>query len=313
MSGVYYRHEFARRNDEIVKASNDLMEFFPLTQEIRNSQSEYTINNDSETITSRMIEEFRDAPRGKNVQMKGALRGFLQKYRIMPVPPLKLGHLHPGAGTFLLYPCKLPKDGDEKIVPSLQKISTSIGSLFVEYARVVEFEEFAVSDLGFGESIFMPIVPLRKNNPKIGEAFGKPNILKADDALLRYRLQLVDFNQPADTLRNHFEMQRMRHAFSVPFKTPKIVRENLRQIHWDKLDGYLGVLDWERKRAPAVKRWDAGSEVLPNYILKLDWDEKEKLRGDEQTSEKFYKWVRETYGSWLSIGEEWVTDYKLII
>lgn len=312
MAGVYCRHEFARRDADVVAASNELMTLFPMTNAARTEKTNFTLNEAGGTITDLMMTEC-SAAGNVGEKRRTALSDFLVKYEVMPVPPSLTDKIYPNAGTFLLYPWKLSVNAEERL-PALRSITVQKEMLLLEYLKILKFESFVTSDLGLVRPAFMPLVPIDMNNATFARTFARcaKTVVNAQPA--RYSLVLIDHDQPVTTRRNHFEMQMSR--AELFFANAKIKREQPavhRVIPWSKLDGYLAILDWKRSN-PEAQHSEIALTALEPFFTVADWEKEKKKRNHiEGNNDKFNAWAETTFTAWLRAATDWVRDYKIII
>ena len=149
MLGVYYRHEFARRNPEVVEASNDVFKEFSEAQKVRSKHSTFIIPGKSlKSITALLMEEILKDP--DSSKKKGVMVKFLQDYKVLPVPPPE--------HQFLPLPLILESKRQLIKMKGVQADSVALSHC---WSSIQAFETFAVC-IGLREPIFMPFTNLPK-------------------------------------------------------------------------------------------------------------------------------------------------------
>lgn len=335
LQGLYYRHEFARRNHNVVMASETALASFHGATNARGQQTAYILG-ENETLTDLIIRDYRDEKNTTTrAQMKKALSCFLDKYKVIPVPATGDKAFHPMKPTFLPYPARAAKR-KKGVGPSLQALPTvSDETLFLLYGKILAFERFAAVELELRHPVFMPVMLLTGDNrhppspsTAMGVLCGGQGIPQGQKALL------VDFSLASKQLRSHFAMCE-RFVVDVLEKGRPAEQEHdekLAHIPWPDLDQYLGVFDC--KHNPDIKQNNEvqlAEECLARYLPKEAMVKKkdhygipEAVRSEKRTERKikkqpepnykgFYSWETRTYNRWLGEAEYWIENYSLIV
>jgi|GEM_PF-4130548 hypothetical protein len=138
--GLYWRHEFARRNDAVSTASRDLAKALGF----KPTRFEIFIQN-GRPLTDELI----DLCRVGSMPAKTALREFLEKYKVLPTawnPQTKSPY----------FPMEFGLRESERvnyIYDTLLDCKTLFNNLLL-------FEAFSISDLKMGRPVMFPLMPL---------------------------------------------------------------------------------------------------------------------------------------------------------
>ena len=138
--GLYWRHEFARRNDAVSTASRDLAKVLGF----KPTRFEIFIQN-GRPLTDELI----DLCRIGSVPAKTALREFLEKYKVLPTtwnPQTKSPYFPMEFGL-------MKTERVNYIYDTLLDCKTLFNNLLL-------FEAHSISDLKMGRPVMFPLMPL---------------------------------------------------------------------------------------------------------------------------------------------------------
>jgi hypothetical protein len=297
MTGVYYRHEFARRHQDVdrkhdvVAASLNLLAQFPKTARRYAKAKKYVQSEQRRTtLTDSMIDDLKSARSDKKrTAMRHALAEFLTKYRVLPVPPPSCH------GSFLSYPLRR---GD---IPEPSNVTVSAEESLFEYTRIQYFETYALSELKMPHPVFLPVVLLGGTRSRW---------IKAVDALTqtdateenRFRIVVINADNPAITVADNLTALRLCMSLQDDGTPTEDDDETGNpRARCDKFNKYLAAHD-------AGKRPTKGEilDVVRNHVSPSKW-------AKHQSDGTVYDWAYGEFARWRSKASDLIKSYPDII
>ena len=300
LNGVYYRHEFARRNGDIVDASNDLLENFPKTKAVRAQDSNYFQPSTLlRTLTDWLIEDIKDKEISSSARRKRIrlLAKFLDDWRVFPVPPPDKPFM----------PFTLREKGDKNdnaLFPNKY--------LMVCWQKILRFETYAITKLGLNAPLFLPFVPFPEEKELFTPALN--NIIPNQPGS-KHKLVLIDWKNPTGNLHEYLAAW-LIHRRTTEDKLREAQqakdsgKEDRETVPWTKLPHYLQILDFDRNKPPeyeyfkpeALAKIFNGKHLFPQIKKK----KKKSKRSRELRMARRYE-------DWIEQGKHWVENYRLIV
>ena len=290
MAGVYYRHEFARRNEHIVKASQKLLSLLPTTAKMCEKLSTY-LHPPDETLTTYLEKEIQSTHGNKLKVMKSQLLEFLNDYRILPVPPF--------SKPFFSYSGKIPVKAEKK-TPAHGKLSVDFEKIYFEYTGILRFETFAITELGLRHPVFLPVVLM-------GGTFGRWK--KAVESLThgdnqenhRFRIILINDEVPISTVNDNITALRVS-MFMHDANYSKAISK--KRNHFGKYDQYIEAYDAINIHGKSAK--EVAEAIVKNHTPK-------EYCGGQISSANAFKVVTNKFSEWQNKGSDLVLNYRRII
>lgn len=228
--GLYWRHEFARRNNAVSTASKDLA----MALGFKITRFEQFIHN-GRPLTDELIDVCRIGP----MPAKTALREFLEKYKVLPTTwnpqskspyfPMEYGLREPERANYIydtLIDCK---------------------TLF---NNILLFEAHAMSDLNMGRPVMFPLMPLIVLGRKIEQLhlgdFPAP--------------VLLDRFAPADLIGHYsdaLDCEMEWGDYEKAKKTKKMAAKDgakSNRTPWESLPAYVRIFDYSLKYKDGEKK-----------------------------------------------------------
>lgn len=247
--GLYYRHEFARRNKTVFEAGAGLPKMLGLPEERFR-----TFIQSNRCLTDDIIK----AVEGKSGRAKGVcrseLRAYLKTHKIVP----------------------MTWDWSEKRPFFPRELFTHTQSWFHHcytiFNALMRFEAYALAKWGLGEPVMFPLAFLRVGSD--AERDSDPELICALD-LKRYAAPMfLDFTAP----KNAFDAYCDAFAHQLNTQPSRICPNGIGKINEDQFDQHLEVYDVARpwisgRRDNAVLGlYAAKTKIDKNTLsLKADW------------------------------------------
>jgi hypothetical protein len=310
MRGVYYRHEFARRNRETVEASTKLLEeFFPATEKgLAEAILSSPEGGSAVVLIDSLLSECRQGRGSEKERKRRALAGFLKDKRVLPVPQVHPnGSLYPDSSKFYSYPLLIQEA--EKISPAMRRLRESDAMVVArEYRKTMEFEWFAVVEIGLGKPVFMPVLPLGVMRTSSGL---RKRAMQASFDDISNEPVLIDFTMPKNDLKDHLEVciDRLDAMCSTGRLGPgDSVSTSRGHLHFDSFDQYLAASDSELIIAGDSKALpkDLHQRVAQQYLSEAEWSARVTKQNEASYSDTMYS-------GWKQNGQYWSAGYRLIV
>jgi len=300
---IFYRHEFAKRNNEVVDASKKLLEkHFPETNKARNHNSLFYNNETMPPIvlTDLMVNEMYTKNKTQSNNRKDALCEFLKKWRVFPVPaPDK---------PFMPFPDNISENQGESY--QITKPQLPIGHLYLCLCKIQEFETYAVTIMGLKEPIFSPFVTLpddfRLQPRTIANLKSKP--------CSTFGVVAIDWNQAIESLSEYFtawlSVQRaitladnIRQKSTIDKFKPKRIRIG------NKYDQYLAALDYYKSKVDdkKIERGDMAKMALK--FCSKDYKYYAPNANEKNLYDSKLSWFTKS----VDKGKEWSNNFQLIV
>lgn len=308
MKGVYYRHEFARRNPDLSAESGRLLGLFPKVLEEAGGACRFTLDVPSRrTIAHGLIESFRKLSGRAAEHARDGLAGFLMRWRVIPFPPVIPEKFHPDGGEFFTFPVDPSDNKNWGDLPGIRGRLRAAEDVYFEYLAVLQFEAFALAELGLGEPVFMPAMVLPTAKDKLRMAIdGIAGRIRENAPT--HNMIFVDYSHPFDGLRSHFEALRSWDFVKGALGKRAPVVSRAGYVTWENLDGYLAAVDCLRRTAtPSMA---AAERILSSFMPASEW---EKSRSGHSAAGNLVPWAIRRLKDWGREGETLVADYKSII
>lgn len=290
LEGVFYRHEFARRNGKVVKASGEILECLGVPA----ARAEAFLSQEAPLCLTDVLIRRCDTPLRRTQLAK-----FLSEYRIIPVSSSNQPFLPPGV-----------KDaGNEDVIQSYRI-----------WNALLKFEYYALSVLGLDSPVMFPVVTLGRV-----ECQGKTMWVGEHFNPRRYRYPLfVDFSVPAETSGAYMAMLGSGELQTDPPETPaerklrkkrrKTKGSPLERFRWGYFTGYLEVYDlW--KKITALPKADDGNARKRTITVSTDGTKVvRKQMLDKGKTPPQRENARRYFYTWKNLAKELVAGgYKRII
>jgi len=303
---IFYRHECAKRNEDIVGESEELLKGFPKTKAARDRNSRF-YNPSKQPIvdlTDFLLMDINEKPGRLAKKRTDALGAFLTKRRVFPVPsPDK---------EFMPFPGK----NDEKENQHITKPALEEKYWLDCWGRIQAFETYAIAKLGLKRPIFSPFVTFPENRKLYPQTIA--NIQSVQDNT--YGAVLIDWNQANKTISYYFSawisLQREIAARRKIGVKPPVAQDTspvikgknhgnndtLKRIKWDKLEPFLAALDYDRAHKEDIKKMARASAFNQDYLNEPEAATREALNTQY-----------ENYKHWVKRGEYYSKNYFLIV
>jgi len=236
LKAIFYRHECAKRNENVVRESKELLKLFPKTNKAQEKNSLFYIyGNPSVALTDWLIMETSGKPSSSLKSRKEKLVEYLQKWRVFPVPaPDK---------PFMPF----PHEDSENLskIYSITKPYLPAKYHLDCWGKIHKFEQHAIAELGLKVPIFSPFVTFPEN-PDLYPQF-QANVQHQKNS--PYRVVAIDLSQANEAIANYFSawigLQRVivarRDKQKPAISAPKPTRKPD-----ENLDQFLAALDYFR-------------------------------------------------------------------
>jgi len=293
--GVYYRHEFARQNPDVVKASNIVFNEFAEAQKVRSQNSNFIIQaKPLKTITDLLIKGIgKDS---KSARRKQVLVDFLRDYKVIPVP----------APDLLFLPLPLIVKSERRKI-EIKEQPAGGGVLYDCWEKFQEFETSA-NMIGLREPIFMPFTVLPKTR-ELAEPFLNHFFRDAKPLPEKYhKAFLIDCNQPTEDIVNHLTVWLDYYDANKTSDIKNIHEKNAKKellgerTPWGELHEYLLAVDYYRTHH---KTNGDERRVAVDFVREYFPEEYKTSKDRNYAQTRFIRW--------LNAGNDWVKNYKTII
>lgn len=228
--GIFYRHEFARRNEDVADASERLFKEFSIPPE---TSRHFSLGGVPRFLTSLLMEKAVE-PSTDGIQRKQMLRDFLTEYRVIPM-----------GRTVAQY------SKENAFFPAYAADSTgSFGQLYPLWHAVIKFEVLAQLELELRAPVFFPVMSVGPMvRTEAGGARAATVKIPRDICLAGYSYPvLVDFAVAVPTVTAYMEMLRhhesLRGIASMSY-LPKVPSHH--STPWAAFDFYLKAYDLKKQ------------------------------------------------------------------
>lgn len=250
---LYYRHEFARRNEEVFKAGKDIAKCLGLPEERLK-----TFVQKGEFLTDaivRSVEKANTRTKSKRIE---ALRDYLQKYRILPM----VWDWNEGRSFF---PVKYLDDVRANF-PECQKAFKSL----------MGFEAYALAVLGVGHPVMFPVMPLRIQGENKDKVVGGLDLDEYEAPMF------MDFAAPKTSCDSYLELMSLDNEVgkwrtaALRIRPRKSGEEeySIQRIKPGVLESHLDVLDvaryWTRENRFYAKAKFYSAVMLKKKIIQKE-------------------------------------------
>lgn len=300
LNGVYYRHEFARRNNDIVGASDALLEKFPKAKAARVQDSNYLLQSTPlRTLTDWLIEDI-DKERSGSLKKKRIklLSAFLKTWRVFPVPPPDK--------PFMPFTLKEKDAQNDKILFPTEY-------LMVCWEKILRFETYAITKLGLDEPLFFPFVSF----PEKKELFAPTlkNIIP-NQPESKYKLVLIDWKNPSGNLHEYLTAWLIyRRVTEDKLREIQQIKdsgkEDRKTISWKKFPHYLLAFDFDKNPPPECKSYFKTEARAAIFNEMHPFPETKKEKKDSEINKALR--ITRRYEDWIKQGKYWVENYRLIV
>jgi len=299
LKAIFYRHECAKRNEDIVRESENLLKLFPKTKKAQEKNSLfYMPATPSMALTDWLIMETSEKSSSSLDRRKEKLIEFLQKWRVLPVPaPEK---------PFMPFP-------DEDAENTSKKYPITKPYLPAKYyldcwGRIHGFEIYAIAKLGIKGPIFSPFVTFPEN-PDLHPT-AQANIQHQQDGT--YGIVAIDWNQANETLSNYFSVWIGLQRAIAAKKNKNNKRKPIKSIPTRKpdenLDQFLAALDYFRAHKKEGNQAKDGKTEVIN-MKEMAFDFYNKYCNENKSSDNMLSWFKHS----KERGEHWVDYYYLLV
>lgn len=263
---IYYRHEFARRNETVKADSKAVMQVFSCTAAltdgtgfIRKEGEEYA------TLVGDLTKEFYAAPEAEKAKMRAVLGEYVRVHRLLPIlpPPQRFfpesmsvhdGVVSKAAGV--KKPTKLaPKD----------PIKTELTAI---WRSLVQYERLLLTEGLVDEPCFMPVVPL----PQFGDGMKMPSMISERLGKLAGKRLLVAFDTSAtwNVLDYSHEIMMAHSEALETLRRDEAAKRRERKVQWRTFEIILQAYIREYEQAVTgdidQRAIDFSNTVMPSKI-----------------------------------------------
>lgn len=240
--GIYFRHEFARRNGRVMRKSKEILKVLGLDME--NVRPSLLGDNGTPLLTEQIRQTIGLTE--PDVEKTRALRKFLRTYRVLPVSVEK------GTPFFPFPPDTFTEEDFQKF--------TDLWNL------LLRFEAFALSVIRVGSPVFFPVMMLG-----VVDARGKSLSVakRLDLANYRFAPVVADFSVPWQILGAYMGMLRSQARLTRPRATETGVEDDpeVTSNRWTKYEFYLRAYDF--KRPLHGKVGEAKADIVRQYEIRI--------------------------------------------
>ena len=276
LMGIHYRHEFARRNLELMAASKTILETLGIPLE----QAEHFISPDGKTnLAKAIIDRVKAEPAASRTELMDQVANFLGEHRVLPMTCT--------SGTFF----PKPEDVDATLA-------------FGIWNELMNIETFALARLRLGHPIMFPVMLI--NNVQLPDGtVDVSQFLK----LQRYNYpMLTSLDTPKEVISDYFTVlymaERLRQAQLG--LTPD-EGQVFKRIPWNEAAAALLTFDFDQQKWPHGEK---KAQVQDFYRTQLrDTESKHKLKGEEPSSRA----AESSYDRSLRRARLWIKNYRSII
>lgn len=278
LRGLYFRHEFARRNPEVVKASETLFKEFGWRP---SSGKRFLLADRQRLMPLELLQILNSSHPKRARRLRSLLARFFLDFKVLPVGRMKRP----------FFPEDVASQGAD------------LHLLIRFWNAILRVEAYAISVLGLGHPIMFPVMTLGKIVQRDTEY---PVYEQID--LSRYSLPLlVDHNAPLRTITAYMD------AFRIQERTTSNISGNIKEIKrterlpWTDFPTFLKAFDLEKTLNPRSRSISYGGKT--NYQV----DFVEQLTGIPAKLEKDRDTARHKYISWQEHAAHWISNYAEII
>ena len=283
---VHYRHEFARRNDDVACEAKKVMERFPMTSDLLAAGSSFFewIHGESITLADSLMDEWMQEPDAKKKSaMSEALGRFMTDRHAIPT-------LSPR--PFL--PREMLGDKPDSNLPGNgstegQRTEQIAIRLYAIWRSLIGFERFLMAEGMTDAPCLMPVVPINRFHGAEGIHDVRPDRLP--NILEQRLLVALDSSLPLKNLDANMEML-LGHLdvldrMGRKKRTPK--GGSSERMPWTSFELYLQVLDFIKGEAPTKDE----KELTLDFHRKMKWPVKTE---DELTLalRNFRRWEKQS-------------------
>ena len=223
---LYYRHEFARRNEEVFKAGKEIAHCLGLSEERLK-----TFVQKGEFLTDAITRCVETAnTKAKSTRIR-ALKDYLKKYAVIP----------------------MVWDWDDKRsffpIGYLDDIAANFTECNKAFKSLMGFEAYTLAVLGVGHPVMFPVMPLRIQGKNKDKVVGNLDLEKYEAPMF------MDFAAPKTACDSYLELMLMDHEVRKqrPHRPgdPQEQPYSIQRIKPGVLEEHLDVLDvaryWEHE------------------------------------------------------------------
>jgi hypothetical protein len=290
---VYYRHEFARRNPDVLVDAKGVFDRFPLVGSMLAGGWGFLDVRDGVpvTIADCLVTEFRqEAAETKQQYMRKALAGFVRKWRVLPLPP----------PPSLFFPREMgcgasEVDVSNASVTGQEQTFDTADRLFVAWRSLLGFERFLIAEGMTDAPCFMPVVPLNQFHG--AEGIHDVGPMQVAGVSKNRLLVAVDNDHPLEDLSAHLEVL-LGHldVLDRGRRNDPVTKVSSERMPWTSFDLYLEVKDF-------LLAADQNKGIKE---LAIDFQQR---RGHLVSPEKLGPLVAD-FKRWGDEADRWVREYR---
>ena len=303
---VYYRHEFARRNHDVVKASDEIMACFPITRQIHTESAGFMVPTDLTkptkfvTFTHLLMKEYRLAAPSTRTKMRNKLSAFMAKHAVLPVSNSPT----PFLPAFL----RTRKKGKAK---DNQWTSEEVAQSHILWQSLLKFERFMLVEGITNKPCFMPVVPV--------------SLLKDDSDAPMYphrmlanlynaeQLVAIDTSCGLDRIKEHIETLLIHCDVYSRLQLKEEESEDQRRVMLNNFDDYLNAFDCRSTTLTKDSQLQSFKGQAVDHMAKHGAKTKRRHRGDKMTNAVLQSHASgKKAAEWLENGDYWIKHYKEI-
>jgi hypothetical protein len=260
LAPIYYRHEFARRNEGVANASADLLRHFPLTAALTDGGGFIRLEcGEYHTLVDDLLHEYETLRGETKAATIQALKNFAKNNAILPVLPPPQPFFPESMGVHRELLLKVSpagkKSGPAAFTPKQRKeLIAILRSLF-------RYEEFLLAE-GAEKPCFMPVVriPRLRDKEKVPSSIS----LETFRELSRERLMIAfDISERRNVLENLFHIL-LEFDEVLPVRNPEeSASRRERNIHFLTLERSLLIHDYEQKAGKRLSEYQKAAIAYP--------------------------------------------------
>ena len=290
LQGIYYRHEFGRRNSDVITRSRMLLRAL----EIPEPRAEHFILPDGGTLGKEIIYCIKNKPADCQQRLITQTGDFLRKHRILPMAPSK-----------------------ESFFPQWDKLDFDM--MFMIWNALLEFEVSALARLSVGHPVLFPVMVLDRAE--------LPDREVDVDRLLQLREYefslLTNLMVPKDVVLDYYTALQMQFRAlhyrdklsgktgdklqgATSTKGKQAEKEEWCRIPWGDAERMLKTIDFNQRTFPHGEK-EQRIEVF--YKQNLQKTSKRKLKGNAPARVSAIS----TYHKTLRRARLWKKQYRRII
>ena len=287
---LYYRHEFARRNEGVFKAGKKIAKDLGLSEERLK-----TFVQKGEFLTDAIIRCVETAnTRSKSTRIR-ALKDYLKNYAVMP----------------------MVWDWNEKrsFIPVgyLDDIESNFTECHKAFKSLMGFEAYAMARLEIGHPVMFPVMPLRIQGENKDKVVGNLNLEKYEAPMF------MDFAAPKTACDSYLELMLLDHEVRKqrPHRPgdPQEQPYSVQRIKPGVLEGHLDVLDvaryWERQDRFIAKAVFHSAVMLKKKIVQKETEPMAKALEDMKSGKILTKAEEDELAKAIKINEWFSQKLKL--